>query len=143
MGRSCRSTVAAGSLMVFARRLAVWSFLLAGLFPPPAAEAQMTGHDMSRSGAGCRSMDGRAVFLEFSDQGADRGGQEFVAPNWWMGMASKQTGRGLVTLNGMFSVDPATVGRDGYREIFQSGEALDGKPLVDRQHPHDLFMQLA
>ena len=31
----------------------------------------------------------------------------------------------------------------GYREIFQAGEALNGAPLVDRQHPHDFFMQLA
>src|SRR4029077_17080545 len=27
-------------------------------------------------------------------------------------------------------------------EIFQAGEAIDGQPLIDRQHPHDLFMQL-
>ncbi len=33
--------------------------------------------------------------------------------------------------------------RSGYAEIFQVGEALDGKPLIDHQHPHDLFMQLA
>src|SRR6185312_16268523 len=31
----------------------------------------------------------------------------------------------------------------GYAELFQVGETLDGRPLVDRQHPHDLFMQLA
>ena len=43
----------------------------------------------------------------------------------------------------MFSLDAATAGNDGYREIFQVGETLDGQPLVDRQHPHDLFMQLA
>jgi hypothetical protein len=41
------------------------------------------------------------------------------------------------------SLDPATVGKAGYREIFQSGEALDGRPLIDRQHPHDFFMQIA
>ena len=129
--------------MVLGGRLAVLSFLLAGLLPPPAVEAQMTGHDMMTSGGGWRFMQDGVVFLEYNDQGSDRGGQEFVAPNWWMGMASRQTGRGVVTLHGMFSLDSATVGRDGYRELFQSGEALDGKPLVDRQHPHDLFMQLA
>jgi hypothetical protein len=43
----------------------------------------------------------------------------------------------------MLSLDPATVGKGGYREIFQAGEALNGRPLIDRQHPHDLFMQLA
>jgi hypothetical protein len=43
----------------------------------------------------------------------------------------------------MFSLDPLTLGKDGYREIFQVGEALDGQPLVDRQHPHDLLMRLS
>jgi hypothetical protein len=42
----------------------------------------------------------------------------------------------------MLSLDPATVGKRGYREIFQVGETVDDRPLVDRQHPHDLFMQL-
>lgn len=88
-------------------------------------------------------MQDAVVFLEFNHQGSDRGGDEFVAPNWWMGMASRQTGRGRLTLIGMLSLDPATVGRDGYRELFQTGEALDGEPLVDRQHPHDLLMQIA
>jgi hypothetical protein len=39
------------------------------------------------------------------------------------------------------SLDRATVGRSGYREIFQSGETLDGRTLIDHQHPHDLLMQ--
>jgi hypothetical protein len=43
----------------------------------------------------------------------------------------------------MFSLEAATVGKDGYRELFQTGEAVDGRPLIDNQHPHDLFMQLA
>jgi len=60
-----------------------------------------------------------------------------------MGMASRKAGSGRLTLTGMFSLDPLTAGEAGYREIFQVGEALDGRPLIDRQHPHDLFMQLA
>ena len=83
------------------------------------------------------------VFANFNHQGGPRGGSEFVVPNWWMGMAGRDTRRGRVTLTGMFSLDPATVGKDGYREIFQAGEAFDGQPLIDRQHPHDFFMQLA
>ena len=43
----------------------------------------------------------------------------------------------------MLSLDPLTVGKKGYRELFQVGEAFEGKPLIDYQHPHDLFMQLA
>lgn len=79
----------------------------------------------------------------FNSQGGPRGGDEFKVPNWWMGMLSRRTGRHQFGLNMMFSLDPATVGEQGYREIFQVGEAFEGKPLVDRQHPHDLFMQLA
>src|SRR5437762_6643422 len=83
------------------------------------------------------------VFAELNHQRGPRGGTEFVVPNWWMGMASREMPRGRLTLNAMFSLDPATVGKSGYRELFQVGEALDGRPLIDRQHPHDLFMQLA
>src|SRR5262249_54522825 len=83
------------------------------------------------------------LFAEFDHQGGPRGGNEFVAPNWWMGMASRETTRGRLTFNAMVSLDPATVGKRGYGELFQTGEAVNGEPLIDRQHPHDLFMQLA
>jgi hypothetical protein len=83
------------------------------------------------------------VFGLFNHQGGPRGGDEFRVPNWWMGMATKKAGRSQLTLTSMLSLDPATVGERGYREIFQVGEAVDGEPLIDRQHPHDLFMQLA
>jgi hypothetical protein len=83
------------------------------------------------------------VFAEFDRQGGPRGGNEFVAPNWWMGMASRETSHGRLTFNAMISLDPATVGKRGYGELFQTGEAINGQPLIDRQHPHDLFMQLA
>jgi hypothetical protein len=76
-------------------------------------------------------------------QGGPRGGNDFVAPNWWMGMATKTSGRHQLTFNAMLSLDPATVGRKGYREIFQVGEEFDNAALVDFQHPHDLFMQLS
>src|SRR5437763_8021684 len=59
------------------------------------------------------------VFLEFSRQGGPRGGNELIAPNWWMSMASKKIPRGQLTFTGMLSLDPATVGKDGYRELFQ------------------------
>ena len=83
------------------------------------------------------------VFGIFNHQGGPRGGDEFKVPNWWMGMATRKAGRSQLTFTGMLSLDPATVGKRGYGEIFQVGEAADGRPLVDRQHPHDLFMQLA
>jgi hypothetical protein len=79
----------------------------------------------------------------FNHQSGPRGGTEVKAPNWWMGMATATTGRSQFTLTSMFSLDRVTVGEAGYRELFQGGETLDGEPIVDRQHPHDLFMQLS
>jgi hypothetical protein len=93
--------------------------------------------------AGWRFMQDAIVFAEFNHQGSPRGGSEFIVPNWWMGMASRGTSHGQFTFTSMLSLDPATVGKSGYREIFQVGESLNGRPLIDRQHPHDLFMQLA
>ena len=83
------------------------------------------------------------VFAVFNHQGGPRGGDEFKLPNWWMGMLSRDVGKAKVTFTSMLSLDPATVGKKGYGEIFQVGEAVDGRPLIDRQHPHDLIMQLA
>ena len=83
------------------------------------------------------------VFGLYNHQGGPRGGDEFKVPNWWMGMLSRKVGTSDLTFTAMLSLDPATVGKSGYGEIFQVGEALDGRPLIDRQHPHDFFMQLA
>ncbi len=122
--------------------LAVAAALLAGHV---SVSAQEHDHEkMLREAAGrWQLMQDAVVFAEFNHQSGARGGSELIAPNWWMGMAARKAGRGQLTFTGMLSLDPATVGKDGYRELFQVGEALNGQPLVDRQHPHDFFMQLA
>ena len=43
----------------------------------------------------------------------------------------------------MLSLEPITTTLRGYPLLLQSGEAYDGVPLHDRQHPHDLFMEVA
>lgn len=98
---------------------------------------------MDTSGHRWQLMQDGNLYVLFNKQGGPRGGRDLRAPNWWMGMAAHRLGAGQLTLTSMFSLDPATVGRRGYHELFQVGEALDGKPLVDRQHPHDFFMQLS
>jgi hypothetical protein len=106
----------------------------------PAAHQHMTMADAPRSWR--LSQDGLVVALA-NHQGGPRGGDEFVVPNWWMGSATRDIGRHQIGFTAMLSLDPATIGESGYREIFQVGEALDGRPLIDRQHPHDFLMQLA
>lgn len=48
-----------------------------------------------------------------------------------------------LTLRGMLSPDPF-MGKKGYPLLLAAGETADGvTPLVDRQHPHELFMELS
>jgi len=108
-----------------------------------SAQQHDHAHMNMNSAQGWQFMQDGVVFAMFNDQSGPRGGTDFVAPSWWMGMAMRNTSRGMVTLTGMYSLDPALVGADGYRELFQAGEVFDGRPIVDRQHPHDLFMQMA
>jgi len=59
-------------------------------------------------------------------------------------MAQRPVGeKGLLSLTAMLSLDPLTESGNGYPLLFQSGEAFEGRPLVDRQHPHDLFSALS
>jgi len=101
------------------------------------------GHTQTPASGGWHGMQDGVIYAMFNQQGGPRGDKEFVVPNWWMGMAMRERGRHQFSLNGMLSLDAATVGTRGYAEIFQVGEAVDGKPLIDRQHPHDFLMQLA
>lgn len=74
---------------------------------------------------------------------SNRGGARFSAPNWGMFMVNRYIGKhGLFNFSGMFSLDLLTE-YNGYPLLFQSGETYNGKPLVDRQHPHDLFAGLS
>jgi hypothetical protein len=90
-----------------------------------------------------------SVFLRHTHQNftnTSRRGYEsrYDAPNWAMGMAQRTVGkRGLFTAKLMLSLDPLTVGNGGYPLLFQTGESYKGQPLVDRQHPHDLFSELS
>ncbi len=78
------------------------------------------------------------------DQGGPRGDTKAFSDNMGMVMAQRALGRGSLGLRGMLSIEPATIGKQGYPLLLQTGETADGRtPLIDRQHPHDLFMELA
>ena len=79
---------------------------------------------------------------DIGDKGT-RGDRKVDAPNWFMAMGQSRVGaRGLFHFSGMFSLDPL-FGGEGYPLLFQTGETHLGKPLVDRQHPHNLFSELS
>lgn len=87
------------------------------------------------------------IFLRYTSQDifddGSRGKSQFDSPNWVMLMFTHQHSRDLFSVQSMLSFDPLTIGGNGYPLLFQSGETYNGKPLVDRQHPHDLFSGLS
>ena len=60
-----------------------------------------------------------------------------------MGMARRSAGGGQVTFRAMVSFEPWTIGGCGYPNLLATGEVCEGETIHDRQHPHDLFMELA
>lgn len=84
------------------------------------------------------------VFAQYIDESGDRGDDQFGSVNWLMGMARRHVGGGDLTFRVMLSAEPATVGACGYPDLLATGESCrNGRFLHDRQHPHDVFMELA
>ena len=83
------------------------------------------------------------AFINELQQSGPRGGDKFFSTNWFMPMAQRDLGPGQLTLRTMLSLEPATVSQRRYPELFQQGETAYGRPIVDGQHPHDLFMELS
>ncbi|MEI6643405.1 MAG: hypothetical protein WCL10_15325 [Novosphingobium sp.] len=83
------------------------------------------------------------VLPVYSDQGGPRGGTKFYAQSMAMLMWIHDLGGGAkLTGQAMMSLEPA-MRHEGYPLLFATGELANGRPLVDRQHPHDLFMELS
>jgi hypothetical protein len=83
------------------------------------------------------------AFLQYDHQGGPRGADQLGSINWGMLMAMRQVSGGTLHLHGMASAEPLTIGAGGYPLLLQNGETFRGQPLHDRQHPHDLFMELS
>jgi len=80
----------------------------------------------------------------YDDQGGPRGNEKFFSENMFMFTAQKDFGRGTFGFRSMISLEPASIGCNGYPLLLQNGETCNGiTPLVDRQHPHDFLMELA
>jgi len=84
-----------------------------------------------------------AVFGMYDKQNGPRGLDHLASLNWGMLMATRQTASSKLQLRAMGSAEPWTLGSKGYPLLLQTGETYKGQPLYDRQHPHDLFMELA
>ena len=83
------------------------------------------------------------LFAGYDWQAGPRGGRAGLGVGWVMGMARRDAQHNSLVLRTMLSPEPWTVRDGGYPLLLQTGETYQGQPLHDRQHPHDLFMEVA
>jgi hypothetical protein len=83
------------------------------------------------------------VFLNGVGETGPRGTDKAFSTNWFMPMVQRPLGAGQLTLRSMLSLEPATVSGRLYPELFEQGETAFGRPIVDGQHPHNFFMEVA
>jgi hypothetical protein len=83
------------------------------------------------------------LFLTYNQQGGPRGVGKAESVNVLMLMEQHKLGRGTLLLRQMFSAESLTSPHPGFPELFQTGETYHGQPLVDHQHPHNVFAELA
>ena len=127
---------------------------MAGLYGPYAMSCEASGTAWQPEAArheGVHVMRGAwmamlhgSADLVYDNQSGDRGDEKVFSNNMGMGMAQRSLGPGTLGLRAMLSLEPATIGKEGYPLLLQTGETANGRThLIDRQHPHDLFMELA
>jgi hypothetical protein len=83
------------------------------------------------------------VFITYNQQGGPRGAGKAESPNYFMFMEQHRLGSGKLLLRQMFSAESLTFPHPGFPQLFQTGETYHGQPLVDHQHPHNVFAELA
>jgi len=79
----------------------------------------------------------------YDHQSGKRGKEKGFSESMFMFMGERKLGIGKFGFRTMFSLDPL-MGKKGYPLLLQTGETGNGEdPLIDYQHPHDFFMELA
>ena len=83
------------------------------------------------------------VNLVFDHQSGPRGDDKAFVSGHFIGTARRQLGDGTLQFRAALSPDQQ-MGKRGYPLLLASGETANGTDrLVDRQHPHDFFVELS
>jgi len=105
--------------------------------------ASVPGHMWMSMRGGWELMAHGVIFADYNQQGGPRGEGKAESVNWAMLMEQHRLGRGTILFRQMFSAESLTSPHPGFPELFQTGETYHGEPLVDHQHPHNVFAELS
>ena len=103
-----------------------------------------TQSDLMQHAGGWMLMEHAMLNGIYDSQSGPRGGDKDFVAGMVMLMAQRPLDEGdTLQLRAMLSPDPV-MGPSGYPLLLASGETADGKTaLIDRQHPHNLVMELS
>src|SRR5580692_5836337 len=105
--------------------------------------ASVPEHDWMLMRGGWELMAHGVIFADYNQQGGPRGEGKAESVNWGMVMEQHRLGRGTILLRQMFSAESPTSPHPGFPALFQTGETYHGEPLIDHQHPHNVFAELS
>lgn len=105
--------------------------------------AAISGHMWMKTAGAWDVMAHGVVFADYSQSGGPRGAGKAESVNWLMLMEQHKLGGGSLLFREMFSGESLTAPHPGFPELFQTGETYHGRALVDHQHPHNVFSELA
>jgi len=105
--------------------------------------ASVPGYEWMWMRGGWELMAHGFIFVDYNRQGGPRGGGKAESLNMGMLMEQHKLGAGTILFRQMFSAESLTSPHPGFPELFQTGETYHGQQLVDHQHPHNVFAELA
>jgi hypothetical protein len=105
--------------------------------------ASVPAHEWMLMRKGWELMAHGVIFTDYNQQGGPRGEGKAESVNWGMLMEQHALGSGTILFRQMFSAESLTSPHPGFPELFQTGETYHGEPLVDHQHPHNVFAELS
>ena len=105
--------------------------------------ASVPAHEWMLMRNGWELMAHGVIFTDYNQQGGPRGEGKAESVNWGMLMEQHALGSGTILFRQMFSAESLTSPHPGFPELFQTGETYHGEPLVNHQHPHNVFAELS
>ena len=105
--------------------------------------ASVLGHEWMWMRGGWELMAHGVIFVDYNQQRGPRGAGKAESVNVAMLMEQHRLGAGTILFREMFSAESLTSPHPGFPELFQTGETYHGEALVDHQHPHNVFAELA
>jgi hypothetical protein len=105
--------------------------------------ASVPAYEWMWTSGGWELMAHGVIFADYNQQGGPRGVGKAESVNWGMLMEQHKVGSGVLLFRQMSSAESLTSLHPGFPELFQTGETYHGEPLVDHQHPHNVFAELS